>query len=104
MNPFLRQQISEGSSIILQVSMQDLKEVVKSLYDDELMRTAKAIEASREKATLSRDEAARQLGVTHTTLWHWEKRGYLIPVRIGTKVMYRPSDIEEMLTKRKKEE
>ncbi len=42
---------------------------------------------------LSKKETSEMLGVDPSTLWHWERRGYLMPVRIGTKVRYRYSDI-----------
>ena len=41
-------------------------------------------------------------GVDPSTLWRWEKVGYLKPVRIGVKVFYRRGDIAR-LTDRKEE-
>ena len=41
--------------------------------------------------------ARRILGVTRTTLFRWEKSGYLVPVRIGSKRMYKISDLEAIL-------
>lgn len=35
-------------------------------------------------------------GVTHTTLWKWEKKGYLTPVRVGKKVYYKRADLERL--------
>lgn len=96
-------QISEGANFIIQVSASDLKEVIKNLYAEEAQRTREALEANREKPTLTRKQTAKQLGVTLSTLWRWEKSGYLKPVKIGSKVMYRPTDVEEMLTKQIKE-
>lgn len=44
------------------------------------------------------DKRARQIvSVTRNTLYRWEKIGYLIPVRIGAKRMYRISDLEAIL-------
>lgn len=37
--------------------------------------------------------------ISHTTLWKWEKTGYLVPVKIGKRIYYRKSDIER-ITKR----
>jgi len=34
--------------------------------------------------------------VTHTTLWKWEKKGYLTPVRVGKKVYYKRADLERL--------
>ena len=35
-------------------------------------------------------------GVDPSTLWRWEKAGYLVPVRIGVKVFYRRGDIARL--------
>ncbi len=35
-------------------------------------------------------------GITHTTLWKWEKKGYLTPVRVGRKVYYKREDIQKL--------
>ena len=37
------------------------------------------------------------LEVSATTLWRWEKCGYLIPVAVGNKKKYRMSDIQKIL-------
>ena len=92
-------QVSGFGNPILQISLNDLREVVKDLYQEERRRTEEAISAHREHATLTRRETAKILGVSMSTLWQWAKSGYLIPVKIGTKVMYRPSDVEATLTK-----
>ena len=46
----------------------------------------------------SRKEASAYLGVCETTLWKWAKPdcGYLLPVRVGTKVKYRKSDLDRI--------
>lgn len=95
-------QVSEGTAVILQISANDLKEVIQAFYHEEKERTEEAINRHRELPTLTRKETAEKLGVTLTTLWHWQKSGYLTPVKIGTKVMYRPSDVDELLLKSRK--
>ena len=37
--------------------------------------------------------------VSHTTLWKWQKAGYLIPVKVGKKVYYRREDIMNLTKK-----
>ena len=43
---------------------------------------------------LSREKTSERLNVDLSTLWRWEKAGYLLPVRIGRAVYYKISDIE----------
>lgn len=64
-------------------------------------------EAEREQARRDRQagdrlvpkEEARQLlgGPNPSTMWRWEKAGYLTPVKIGVKVFYRRSDIDALI-------
>jgi hypothetical protein len=37
-----------------------------------------------------------RLGVTHATLWNWEKKHYLMPVKIGRKVFYHSGDVDNL--------
>lgn len=47
---------------------------------------------------VAKDEARTRLGrPAPSTLWRWEKAGYLTPVRIGVKVFYRKSHIEALI-------
>ncbi len=74
--------------------------------NEELVRRVRT-EAEREQARRDRqagdhlirkEEARRMLGSPDpSTLWRWEKAGYLTPVRIGVKVFYRQSDIDGII-------
>ena len=49
-------------------------------------------------ALVSREDARRRLGSPDpSTLWRWEKAGYLTPVRIGTRVFYRQGDLDALV-------
>lgn len=48
---------------------------------------------------LTRNETAELLHVTLATLYEMEKRGELLPLRIGRRVLYRRGDIETALKK-----
>ena len=100
MNPILNNAITSGTpGVIIAITTDQLKEAMAYFYEESQERTQKAIEANKEKPTITREEAAEMLNVTVQTLWRWAKSGYLTPVKIGTKVLYRYSDIEKMLTK-----
>lgn len=98
MNQTTFQAIVTGTpGVIVQVAAADLKAVVADMVKSERDIITEAIEAHREKPTMSRHQAAKALGVTLSTLWRWAKEGYLVPVKIGTKVLYRATDIDKML-------
>jgi excisionase family DNA binding protein len=46
-------------------------------------------------------EVASLLGVDLSTLYRWDKQGVLKRQRIGGKVVYRASDVEEIVKSRK---
>lgn len=93
-------QLANGGNLVLQVSSDDLREIMKSFYHEERERTEEAIRKHREQPTLGRKEACEILGVTESTLWKWAKTGYLVPTKIGTKVLYKASDIDELLNRK----
>ena len=66
----------------------------------QVMNEAKAeTEAAKEMATMPLKEVAELLNVTKPTLWRWEKAGYLVPKKVGKRVLYLKSDVERMLQK-----
>lgn len=88
---------------ILQPILDAFRQIVAEMLQEQQQRTEKALAEQRERPTLTRAQARRELNVSLSTLWHWEKSGYLIPVKVGRKVLYRASDIERMLNRKQKE-
>lgn len=93
--------LSNNSGLMLVVNAEDLKSAIRELWNDHKAETRREIEADKEHPTMTRHQAARALNINLTTLWRWAKDGYLTPVKIGSKVLYRASDIEAMLERRK---
>lgn len=91
---------SGAPGVMLVVSAEDLRRVVTDMCRRHEARMEEAAARQKERPTLSRRETSRLLGVSLTTLWRWEVSGYLKPVKIGTKVMYRASDVEGMLERK----
>ena len=70
-----------------------------SVQFEEIIKKAVEIAISQQKKSTSnilvkRETTAARLGVDLSTLWRWDRSGYLRPVRIGRAVYYRLSDIE----------
>ncbi len=85
--------------VIYQINANDLKEIVGGIVREERERTAQEERERKEHGTVGRKETAKMLGVSVSTLWKWAQCGYLIPIKVGTKVLYRYRDIEAMLIK-----
>lgn len=46
---------------------------------------------------ITKKEAMIGFGVSHTTLWKWQKSGYLVPIKVGKRIYYRRTDIESLI-------
>lgn len=90
------------SPVIYQINVTDLKEVIGQIVREERARILQEERAKKETATIGRKEACRLLGVSPSTLWKWGKWGYLVPVKVGAKVLYRHSDVTALLHKSEK--
>ena len=77
------------------VTVDEMKNYLRIDYedDDSLLEDEKA----DEDTLISKQDVKERFGVSDTTLWLWGKKNYLVPVKIGRKVMYRLSDIKRMV-------
>ena len=83
------------NNVQLVVSLADLKELWAEWQDE---RQKSLNEAKKEEcATLTADEVAARLNVTKVTLWRWQRLGYLTPVKVGRKTLYRQTDIINLI-------
>ena len=83
--------LSEGGKVQLVINALDLKEAFLQWSEE----TKK--EESREESYLTAKEAAAKLGVDVSTLWRWDKSGYLKKVKWGNAIRYRESDVTKLM-------
>ena len=53
--------------------------------------------SSKQDELITKKEVMENLNVSPTTLWLWEKRKYLVPVKIGRRVFYKHQDINKLM-------
>lgn len=46
---------------------------------------------------ITKKEVMIGFNVSHTTLWKWQKSGYLVPAKVGKRVYYKRADIESLI-------
>lgn len=51
----------------------------------------------QEETYLSANETAHKLGVDLSTLWRWNRSGYLKKIKVGKSVKYKGSDIRKLM-------
>ena len=89
---------SGQTNLIIQVRGEDLLKFTEDVMERAAKNERKRIENEREREILiPKEKVMSMLDVCSTTLWNWEKDSYLVPVKAGRKVMYRKTDIDELL-------
>lgn len=85
-------------NVQLVLNRDDLKWMVTEWIQEELAK-----HTQKEETYISRTKAALKLGVTLSTLWRWDKENYLNAVRVGSKVLYKETDIQKVINQTKED-
>lgn len=80
--------IKEMAQIIMDED--DLRRIIMEVVSSALARND-----NHAVTYLSRREVASRLKVDVSTLWRWQRSGYLVPVRVGARVLYPTTLIEQ---------
>lgn len=89
--------IRQNQNVQLVVSANDLRELVNEWCDEREAQREAERQSVEENVRVPKSEAKKILKVTDATLWRWAKDGYLIPIKVGRKSIYRKSDIDRIL-------
>jgi len=84
--------IEGGATIQIVVTPLDLREAFLQWSEE-----ANAGMSRKPEKYLTAQETADRLGVDISTLWRWNRSGYLRKIKVGAKPMYRESDIEKLM-------
>lgn len=89
--------IAEGANVYVTVSVADLREFFEEVVKDTAAKE-RAAEAERNAdGVMSQTDVCKFLGVSKSTLWRWDKYGYLSPSgRMGRTPQYLKSDVERI--------
>lgn len=85
--------IQAGVNVQVVVNALDLKEAFMQWSAE--MRQSEPI--PQEETYLSARETSAKLGVDLSTLWRWDKVGYLKKIRIGKSIKYKESDVRKLM-------
>lgn len=84
----------------LTLTLEGLKDFSEDLIEKAKEKLLPILVSAAKEELLSKQEVMERFNVCPTTLYNWSKKGYLIPVKMGRKVFYRPSDVESILLSR----
>ena len=91
--------IQSGANVSITIGTNDLMQFANHLIRTTKKELESTILANREETYVTPDEASAQLRVDRSTLWRWSKTGYLIPIEVGGKRLYKKSDIDNIFNK-----
>ena len=89
--------LQTNANISVTITLEDLR-----TYSNELIQSTKKeleaeVMAQQNESYLTRLETCDFLKVDQSTLHRWSKRGYLMPVEMGGRRLYRKSDLQRIL-------
>lgn len=79
----------------MQLNRQDLRAELREIVAELMEETKNAEQPSDRLMTAT--EVTKTLNISLPTLWRWGKSGYLIPTYIGSKKMYKETDIKRIM-------
>jgi hypothetical protein len=93
-----RDLLSLGANVSVTLKLEDLREIFKEMVGS--IKPKAADQPSEE--FLSRKEVLNTLKIDSSTLWSWEKTGYIKSYPFGGRKRYKLADIEAIRTGRKR--
>lgn len=92
--------MTEKSVLLIQINISELTEIIANCVKAELQKMNNLIQLNPKVESdelLSRKQASELLGVSYTTLFHWNIDKTLPAQKMGNKVYYQKSAIMEKL-------
>ena len=94
--------IEAGGRMKFEVTAEDLvtfaDHLIAKAQEVKALELAQQQEANNKETWLTSKEVAKMCGVCSTTLWQWERKGYLGPAHVGSQKRYALSDVKKILT------
>lgn len=97
MNNLLEFLKDSKTNLKLEINKEDLLQFSKDLINRTLYEFKINKPPTKDDFLLTKEEVKKLCGVCDATLWHWAKKKYLVPIKIGSKVKYRASDVNKIM-------
>ena len=90
-----------GVNLTLAIGLNDLREWQKEAIENTKRELEEAVISDKTETYLSPKQVSQMLNVNLTTLWRWNKRGYLVHIELGGLRRYRMSDVKSLMNGRR---
>lgn len=88
--------------LTVSISIKDLIAANRHLIQETREELERDLSRSRKEVFLTKDKVMEMLDVSSSTLWRWQKVGYLVPVSVGGSNRFRLSDINRIIGQEEK--
>lgn len=89
--------ISSKGQVSVTMTTEDLQALAASVAAETRKQFDAELKRANDEEYLTREETAQRLSTSLTSLWRWAKSGYLVPVHLGGKRLYKLSDVQRRL-------
>ncbi len=95
----LTELLKTDANINLTITLNDLRTITNELIQATKDELENAIHEEKAETYPTRNEVCEILNVNQSTLWRWKNRGYLMPIEVGGKHLYKMSDVKRILNR-----
>ena len=89
--------LANDMATLVVMRAEDLKQTIVDCINEAKRNMEKDIALNNSDVLLTSNQVLERLSISRTTLWHWVKKRYIIPVEIGGKQRYKLSDVNAIL-------
>ena len=89
--------LANGMATLVVMRAEDLKQTIVDCINETKRNMERDIALNNSDVLLTTNQVIERLSISRTTLWHWVKKRYIIPVEIGGKQRYKLSDVNAIL-------
>ena len=89
--------LNANANISLTITLEDLRTFSNELIKSTKKELEAELIAQQAERYLTRAETCEMLKLDQSTLFRWAKRGYLVPIEVGGRRVYKLSDLKRIL-------
>ena len=83
---------------LIQITEEKLTSSIVESFKKEIEELKSQFQPQQPTEWISRNDVAKMLGVSHTTLYSWNRKKILIAYSIGNRVYYKHDEVNNALT------
>ena len=88
------------TGLTLTLTIEDLKAFATDMVEKAKTQLLPPMVSASQESCIPKKEVLEMFGVCPTTLWNWERTGYLVPIKMKRKILYRRADVDRLIIER----